>query len=165
MRFDPNSVRQQIYNLLAQHPELAEDEILLSDMIEGETQAFDFLSAVVRKIGEAQALAGGLDQYISELSERKKRIGRREEGLRKLAFDVMQAAGLPKAELPEATISVRAGRPKVIITDDASLPDRCFRIKKEVDKKQIEELLKSGREVPGAALSNAEPVLTIRIKA
>ena len=42
--------------------------------------------------------------------ERKARMIRREEAMRTLMFAVMEAANLRKVELPEATISLRAGK-------------------------------------------------------
>ena len=147
-----------------QFPELFEDEILRGDMIEGETEAFDFLSLIVRKIGDNKSLAIGTAEYIKELSERKARIERRDEALRALAFRIMQTADLPKAELPEATLSIRRGAPKVLITDETALPAECLRTTVTPDKAAIKELLASGREISGAVMSNGEATLSIRVK-
>src|SRR5262245_8580308 len=119
MRFDVDTVRQQIANLLVMHPELAEDDVLRADMVEGSTDAHEFLSSLTRKIGEDEAAAAGLEEYRHDLLVRKARLEHRAEVLRALAFKVMQAADLKKVELPEATLSVRNGTPKVIITDEA----------------------------------------------
>lgn len=164
MRIAPQIVQQQIANLLVQFPDLAEDDVLRADMIEGETEAFDLLSMIVRRIGENKALANGAKDYIDELSERKARLERRDEALRTLAFKIMQAGDLPKAELPEATLSIRNGAAKVVVHDEQSLPAECFKTVSSPDKGAIKDLLKSGRSVPGAYLSNAEPTLSIRVK-
>jgi hypothetical protein len=163
MKLDPRAIQHEIHNLLATNPELAEDDQLRADMVEGETDAFDFLSMLTRKIGENTSLAVGTDLYISTLKERNERIYRRIEAFRALAFKIMCAADLKKAELPEATLSIRSGAPRVIITDEAALPDSACRIKREPDKTKIKELLQDG-SVPGAVLSNAEPVLSIRTR-
>lgn len=158
---DLKYVRNEIAVLLAAHPELAEDEVLRADSIEGETSAFEFLSRLVRKIGATQALAGGTAEYIGELQERKARLERREMALRSLIFKVMNTADIKKAELPEATLSVRSGTPKVVLTNEKELPPEFVRIKKEPDKQRIKAALVAGEHVPGAALSNAEPTLAI----
>lgn len=164
MRLDPAIIKHQIDNLLAQFPELIEDDVLRTDMIEGQTDAFTFLSMLVRKIGESDALADGVDLYRQELAERESRIRRRIFSLRGLAFKIMEAAELKKAELPEATLSIRNGTPKVIIVDETQLPENCVRTKTEPDKTKIKDALLSGETVEGAVLSNAEPSLSIRIK-
>jgi hypothetical protein len=164
MRLNPQQVQQDIANLLLQYPELAEDEVLRTDMIEGKTDAFDFLSQVIRRIGERQSLANAAGEYAKEISERKARLERGVEALRSLVFKIMSAGDLKKAELPEATLSIRNGTPRVIVTDEAVLPPDCIRMTVSPDKTVIKEKLTAGQSVPGAELSNGEPSLAIRIK-
>jgi len=79
-------------------------------------------------------------------------------------FKLMEMARLPKIELVPATLSIRAGQPRVIVTDEAVLPDNCVRIKREPNKIAIKELLGRGEQIAGAELSNSEPSLTVRVK-
>lgn len=164
MRLDPAIVRQQIDNLLLAHPELAEDEILRADMIEGETEAFELLDQILHRMNEAAILAGGTATVVADLDARLKRYERRQAALRELAFKIMQAADLKKAERPAATLSVRAGTAKVVITDETAIPEDLQRVKREPDKARIKDLLADGFSVPGATLSNGEPTLSIRVK-
>lgn len=163
-RLDPAFVQLEISQLLAAYPELAEDEVLRADMVEGSTDAHAFLSEVVRRIQAAAATQLGIKAYVAELRERSDRLERREEALRGLAFKVMNTAQLGKAELPEATLSIRQGPRKVVVVNEAEIPDGCVRIKREPDKIQIKQMLQAGDHVPGCVLSNAEPVLAIRVK-
>lgn len=163
-RLDPNIVGQQIANLILQYPELAEDETLRADMIEGETDAFDFLRRLVRLIGDAGALSGGTAAYIAELRERQARIDRRIEAFRLLAFKVMESADLSKVELAEATLAVRKGSRKIIITDEQALPNQCFKVTREPSRSAIKALLDAGIEVSGAIYSNGENSLMIKVK-
>jgi hypothetical protein len=164
MNLHPDSVRQEIARLLLLYPELAEDDVLRADMIEAETTVHEFLSRVLRRLAERQALAVGISEYAKDIGERKARVERGCEALRDLIFKIMNDAKLRKVELPEATLSVRATGPKVIITDEAALPDICIKIKREPDKTAIKESLASGQHVPGAELSNGSETLSIRIK-
>lgn len=164
MSFNLKRAQDEITALLLAHPELDEDEVLRADSIEGETTAFEFLSKIVRLIGATQAIATGTAEYIGELNERKARLERREMALRSLIFKVMNTVELRKAELPEATLSVRNGTPKVVIVNEHEIPVEFFRIKKEPDKSRIKAALVAHEHVPGAALSNAEPTLAILTK-
>lgn len=161
---DLKYVQDEITALLLAHPELEEDDVLRADSVEGQTGAFEFLSRIVRLIGATQAIAGGTADYIGELQERKSRLERREMALRGLIFKVMNTADLKKAELPEATLSVRAGQRKVVVINENEIPAEFMRIKKEPDKTLIKAALTANEHVPGTALSNAEPTLAILTK-
>jgi len=163
-RLDPAFVTAEITNLLLGHPELAEDEVLRADMIEGSTSAHEFLSEVLRVIGAARAVRAGVDQYIADLKERRDRMERRGDSLRILIHKVLEHARLAKAELPEATVFLRAGPRKVVIINEQEIPENFIRIKREPDKLAIRAELQRGGEVPGCLLSNPEPSLTIKVK-
>jgi Siphovirus Gp157 len=164
MTFNIKAVQTEITALLLAHPELLEDEILREDMIEGSTSTHEFLRQIVRKIGATQAISWGTAEYIGELQERKARLERREYALRSLIFKIMQTAELRKAELPEATLSIRNGIQKVVIFDERVIPDEFMRVKKEPDKTRIKAALQAHENVAGVALSNSEPVLAIIVK-
>lgn len=164
MRLDVDHIRQQISNLLLACPELAEDEVLRADMIEGETDANEFLRSLEQRRAESVCLAEAVQLQINALGERMKRFLNREHSCRQLMFRVMEAANLRKLELPEATLSIRPGVPKVIITIEELLPLEMWRFRKEPDKTKIKETIQGGTPVPGASLSNCEPVLSIRTK-
>ena len=163
-QLDLKYIQDEITKLLLAHPELDEDEILRADMVEGSTNAFAFISDVVRKIGATKALAAGTEQYIDELRQRKDRLERREYALRALIFKVMSSADIRKAELPEATVSIKQGQAKVVITNEHEIPAEFMRIRKEPDKSRIRAALTAHEFVPGAVLSNPEPVLAIMVK-
>lgn len=164
MRLDPALIIHHINCLLVQYPELAEDDQLRADMIEGETDLHEFLRETENRRQNATAMAGAIAATIAQLEQRLGRFERREQAMRRLMHKLMEAADLRKAELPEATLSIRNGTPKVIITDETLIPEILCRIKREPDKQRIGQLLKEGSPVQGAELSNAEPNLTIRTK-
>lgn len=165
MRLDPNIIRQQIANLILQNPELEEDETLRADMIEGETDAFEFLRMIERQRQDTAALAGAIASNIAELGLRQERFERREKSLRALIMKIMDAADIRKAELPEATLSIRNGTPKVLITNENDLPDIACKFVRTPDKTKIKQLLATDPFfVAGATMSNAEPTLSIRTK-
>ncbi len=166
-RFDPNVVRQQIDNLLLQYPELAEDDQLRADMVEGSTDMYDFMRHLEYMRRVACAMAGGVATTIAELVLRQERFERRDEAVRKLMFKIMDAASQKKLELPEATISIVAGQPKLMMGDNAELsllPNNLVKFKLEPNRAAIKDAIKTGQTVPGFSLSNAEPHIMIRTK-
>jgi hypothetical protein len=161
---NPEVVKAQIAGLLVRHPELQDDEEALQLSLDSETDATALLGQIVAKLQESKALSNGTANWISDLRARQDRYDRRQEALRALAFRIMEIAGLKKLELPLATLAIAAGRPKVVITDAAALPAVYVRTVREPAKVLIADTIKSGHAVPGAELSNAEPVLSIHVK-
>ena len=161
---DVSTIRAQIDSLIAAHPEIDEDEVLRADMIEGETDLHEFLRDIERKRRNADTFVDALAIEITTLRDRRARFERRDQALRALMFNLLQWAEVKKVELPEATISIRAGQQKVIVEDENAIPDEYCRIIREPDKIKIKAALLEFKSVAGAALSNAEPTLAVRIK-
>lgn len=160
---DAARVTLEIERLLAEYPELAEDEALRADMIEGSTDAFAVLSEIAKAMADAKAMSMAISDNIDALAERAARYDRRGKAMRALAQRIMEAANIRKAELPEATLSIRAVAPSLVITDEASLPDWAWRVKREPDKAVIKERMKAGDFVPGAEMSNGGSTLSVRV--
>ncbi len=160
---DPLAVKLQIDQLFREYPEILEDEILLADSIEGQTDMFKFLSTIESYRQEVVALVKGTDLILDDLLQRKRRFERRDEALRRLMFNLLQMTQLRTIELPQATLSLKAGIPRVMITDESALPDDLCRFRREPDKPKIKAALQT-RHVPGATLSNAEETISIRTR-
>lgn len=148
--------------LLAAHPELADDEQLRADMLEGCTSALDALSVLANWQAETDANIDVLKAREDLLKTRRHRMEKRAEVIRASMQKVMETADLKKVELPECTISLRPGPAKVVIVDEADLPDYYMRVKREPDKKALAEAMKAGKTVLGACLSNPETVISVR---
>jgi sugar-specific transcriptional regulator TrmB len=163
MQINPLVVRQQIQNLKVSSPEVLEDDETWLLALESETNVEELLTQIVRQIEDTKALVVGTKDRFEELKARKDRFESRVESLRALAFKLMEAAELPKLELPEATLSIRSVPPSVMITDEEKLPDIACKFERKPDKTKIKELLASGW-VAGATMSNGSKSLSIRIK-
>lgn len=165
MQLDPNAIRLQIENLKLAHPEILQDDEAWLASLESETDFNEILTTIVRRIEDTKALVIGTQDRFEELKARKDRFEHRVETLRDLAFKIMQAADLAKVELPEATLSLRAGQPKVIGEPDPFfLPEHFVKRTVVPNMTAIKDALKTGETVPGCELSNSPPSLTIRIK-
>lgn len=152
----------EIDRLLEAYPDLADDEDLRLDTIEGETDAMDVAARLYRSIATARAMQVGLMAEMNKMRDRKERYAAREERTRDLLMMLMQAMDTRKLELPAATLSIGPSRSKVVVVDEDQLPEEFVRIKREADKTRIGSALKAGQTVPGAALSNGGETLTIR---
>lgn len=164
VEIDVANTKTEIINVIAAYPELQDDEQLLLDTLEGETNLFEIVSALVRLKGETDVQCTGLTKWVDELSERKARFLRKSDAFKKLIQTLMDAAGVDKMTLDEATVFKTKGSMKVVVKDVQSLPQGFYRIERKAETAEIKKTLESGEDVPGAYLELGAPSLTIRIK-
>jgi hypothetical protein len=158
------------------------DERLLIDCIEGETSFLEMVDRLLEQIAEAQGDAKKVAERIDALEARQARYVRRADETRRLLERAMAVAELPKIERPTGTLSLRAGPPRVEVTDEAAIPAHYWKQPpKTLDKAALRDDLKARRKalealpvgapvpadlpppVPGATLSNGAPSLSIRV--
>jgi phage host-nuclease inhibitor protein Gam len=154
----------QIDRMLDDYPELEDDADLRLDMIEGETDAMEVATRLVRTIRQSETTVDAIKAEIDMLKARSSRYATRKDRAREVLEGLMDAMGTVKLSLTVATITMSEGREKAIISDENMLPDAYMRIKKEPDKTAILDALKAGQAVPGAVLSNGGRTLTVRQK-
>jgi Siphovirus Gp157 len=149
--------------LKAEDPSL--DEQTLADTVEGLTDLHDILQAIIRSALADEALANGLKGRIAEMQERQERLKDRAAKRRQIAKEVMTELDLKKLEAPDFTASIRAGVPSLIVIDEASVPSIYWEPRDpRLDRAGLLSELKQGGQVPGAALSNPEPILSVRTR-
>jgi Siphovirus Gp157 len=164
LRINDAIIKQQLERLKLEFPDLIEDLDAWELSVESETDMVTFMRSLERQRQDTAGRVVGLEQTIDNLMARKERFQRNDAAMRSMMLGLLQNAQLRKMELPEATISVRHGVPRVVITDEADLPGEYWRIKKEPDKIKIKQALESAAAVPGASLSNSPDTITIRIR-
>lgn len=156
--------RRQREALLAEFPELAEDEQALADTLEGMTHITDIIAQIIRAAREDEAMADAVSVMAKDMGERKQRYAYRANRRRETALALMTAIEQRKLEMPDFTASIRAVPPKVEIIDEAEVPDSFCKFARTPDKTKIKEALVNGVGIPGAAFSNGGESLTVRVK-
>lgn len=166
--------------------EVAEDEEMAADLVEGETDFFDCLDVVIASMDEDAIMVDGLKARIDELSARMARYKKKIETKRTLIEQSLQAAELSAVTRPTYTLSIRNTAPGLVIVDEEKIPAK-FWVKQDpkLDKKALASAVKevaegneaikraadaSGKEpalidpIPGVTLDNGGISLTIRRK-
>jgi hypothetical protein len=144
-----------------------DDEDLLRDTVEGETDLDGFASHCVDQILADEAFAEAVGKMIADLQARKKRFENRQERIRTLLAMTLDAAGTKKIQLPQATISMSSRAPSLVINDEAEIPAQWWvRGDPKLDKRGLAAFLKANdtNKVPGATLDNGSITVTIRSK-
>lgn len=151
--------------LLTDDADLAHDEAALTALLGPETgDVRDVLSRLLQATQTAAALSDAANEMLANLKGRQDRYRRRVEQFRSTVFAIMDAIGERRFETAAFTVSIAAGRPSAIITDEALIPDRFVKIttERKVDKVLLLSALRDGEVIEGAAISNSLPTLTVR---
>src|SRR5262249_19175239 len=139
------------------------DEQTLFDTVGGLSDLHEILASVIRAALADQALATGIEGRIAEMQTRRDRLQTRAAKRRQIAKDVMVELDLKKLAAPDFTASIRPGTPALMVIDEAAVP-RIYWEPREprLNRQGLANDLKQGAEIAGVALSNPEPVLSVR---
>lgn len=141
------------------------DERTLADTVEGLTDLNEILAAIIRSALKDEAFAKGLKGRIAEMEDRLQRLQDRASNRRAIVKDMMGELDLKKIEAPDFTASLRAGMPSLVVIDEALVPSIYWEPRDpKLRRSELAADLKLGTDVPGAALSNPEPVLSVRTR-
>ena len=141
------------------------DDTTLADTLEGLTDLHEVVAAVVRFALLDEAMAEGLKGHIQTLHDRLQRLMERASRRRRIARDAMVEVDVRKIAAPDFTLSVRPGSPALVVTDEKVIPDPYWLPREpRLDRVGLINDLKHGTVVPGTALSNPEPVLSVRVR-
>jgi hypothetical protein len=149
--------------LRAEDPQI--DEQTLADTVEGLTDMHEILTDIIRAALTDEAVAAGLKGRVAEMEERLARLQDRAAKRRQIAKDVMVELDLKKLTAPDFTASIRPGTPALTVIDEAAVPSIYWEPRDpRFNRQGLVADLKRGAEVTGVALSNPEPVLSVRTK-
>jgi hypothetical protein len=143
------------------------DSDLILDMLEGETDVLECAQAVLDVINEDQIMLDGIAAHLEAINERRERIKHSLERRRGLLQRMLEKLGLSSLKLPTATLTIRKGRQRAIVTNETELLEtrpELFAWKPVLDKKALKAALENNHDVYGANLSNAADTLSIRRK-
>ena len=149
--------------LLIEWPTLEEEWLI--DTLEEITDLNEMIAAIIRSALVDEALQAGLRFRLDDMRERLSRLDVRAAKKRQLALEAMSEVGFTKLEQPDFTASTRAGSPALIVIAEDKIPKTYWLPQPpKLDRQTILGELKRGGEIPGAQLSNPQPVLMVRTK-
>jgi len=149
--------------LKAEDPTL--DEQTLADTVEGLTDLHEIIVAVVRAAIEDEALVAALKCRLADMQGRVNRLQDRASKRRQIARDVMSELDLRRITAPDFTVSVRPGTPSLTIINEEEVPSIYWSPgEPRLNRQRLARDLKNGEEIEGVALSNPEPVLSVRTR-
>lgn len=156
-----------LYELTGSYHKLLElsedtDPTLFSDTMDSITDAIEDKAVGYAKVDkELDKDEKALREESQRLSARAKAINNNRRILKQNLQDAMETTGKTKIKTKEFTIYIQNNPASVKIPDEGKIP--AYLTKKTIvpDKTRIKQLLKEGKDVPGAELS-ASSSLRIR---
>lgn len=143
-----------------------DDEQLIADSIEGETNLREAIEVALSEIDECEILIVGLEEKLKAFDARKKLINDRAERIRALIERALLETDQHSIKLPAATISLRTVPPALVVTSEADIPARFWiprdRPAPKLDKKALAAAIKTDPTIPGATLDNGTVCLSVR---
>jgi Siphovirus Gp157 len=147
----------------AQDPQI--DEQTLADTVEGLTDLHEIVTAIIRAALNDEALVLGLKCRISDMQCRLDRLQDRASKRRQIAKDVMVELDLKKLNASDFTASIREGTPALMVINEDAVPSIYWQPSEPRLKcQELAYELKQGAEIAGVALSDPEPVLSVRTR-
>ncbi len=122
-----------------------EDDNLVKDTIEGETNLHEIMQTVIEDIGETQAQIDGLKLYQDKLNARKQTLKKRIDFMKTLLKVAMEAGKLGKTiKFPSATLSLKTSTDKADYYEEADIPSEFYisgepKLCKDLIVKQLRE--------------------------
>ena len=99
------------------------------------------------------------------MQERLERFEDRASKRRGIARDVMTDTEIKKITAPDFTVSLRPGTPSVVVVDEAVIPAAFWEPQApRLNRATLLAELKEGESIAGVALSNPQPVLSVRTR-
>ena len=129
------------------------------------TDLTDRLAKILRSSLDDKALVTALNAREADMRERRERFETRAQKKRDLVFNFMERAEIKKIAVPDFTANLRASRPNMVVVTESEIPKHYWISQDpKLDRKKMRDALKVGNEIPGAALTNAPPTLTVKTK-
>jgi hypothetical protein len=154
------SIRDRIR---AEDPQI--DEQTLADTVEGLTDLHEIIVAVIRAAVADEALASGLEGRVAEMQERLGRLQDRASKRRELAKSVMIDLNVKKIAAPDFLVSIRMATPALLVLNEEAVPSIYWQPgAPRLKRQELLSELKAGAEIDGVALSNPEPILSVRVR-
>jgi hypothetical protein len=158
--FNYRSLRDRIR---VQDPQI--DEQTLADTVEGLTDLHEIIQAIIRSVLCDEALVAALKCRVADMQDRLARFQDRASKRRQIAKDVMVELDLNKITAPDFTASIRPGMPALMVIDEAAVPSIYWQPSEpRLKRQELAYELKQGADIEGVALSDPEPVLSVRVR-
>lgn len=137
--------------IIHEHPEIAEDEKLLADMLDAETDIPEAINRLVLSAGEDEAMANARRALANEYIRSARGMDDRAERKRTAICQIMAAIGIRSVKVVAGNVIHMRGRMTNKVTDANDLPQGYYReiVTRKPDYSAINSAVADGEQIPG----------------
>lgn len=152
------SLMATLYDLTGKYLQLAElaeetDPQLFSDTMDSITDAIEDKAVGYAKVDKELAKdEKALKEEAKRFLARAKTIANNRKNLKRSLQNTMEVTGTEKIKTPEFTIYIQNNPESLKLIDESKIPAYLTKTDIVPDKTRIKQLLKEGKDVPGAEL-------------
>ena len=107
----------------------------------------------------------GLKCRIADMQGRLDRLHERTAKRRQIAKGVMVELDLKRLTAPDFSASIRSGMPALVVLNEDAVPSIYWQPSEpRLKRQELAYELKQGAEIEGVALTDPEPVLSVRTR-
>ena len=133
-------------------------------MVEGSTNLFETVDRIILQIAFDEANLVGIGKSKSTMEARKKRIEGRVDTMRTMLASALEIIEEKRFERPLATITLKPTPRKVLITDEADIPERFWKQPDPVlSKKDLADALKEHEETLQGKLDEIKAAVEVGV--
>ncbi len=160
MRMDANAIRM-VSEILEPY---SEDLDTFWDTLHGETDVLDLVGSALEDLNAADGDIEKLSYLIKIYSDRRDIVKYRKDSIKRGLQSILTLTGQKKIPHALATVSLREGSERVIITDPEEIPSQLCKVTRTPDKAEIKKQLLAGEKIEGAILETGPSTISVRMK-
>jgi len=160
MRMDANAIRM-VAEILEPY---SEDLDTFWDTLHGETDVLDLVGSALEDLNAADGDIEKLSYLIKIYSDRRDIVKYRKDSIKRGLQSILAVTGQKKIPHALATVSLREGSERVMITNPEEIPSQLCKVTRTPDKAEIKKQLLAGEKIEGASLETGPSTISVRMK-
>ena len=160
MRMDANAIRM-VAEILEPY---SEDLDTFWDTLHGETDVLDLVGSALEDLNAADGDIEKLSYLIKIYSDRRDIVKYRKDSIKRGLQSILAVTGQKKIPHALATVSLREGSERVMITNPEEIPSQLCKVTRTPDKAEIKKQLLAGEKIEGASLETGSSTISVRMK-
>lgn len=144
---------------------LGDDVQAMADAVEGETNLHEVVGFCLERAAEIDSHLHGIAQAKENLSKREARFKAQKTNLRERLLIALEHAKRDYIETAVGTISTKATKQEVVITDESAIPSDFWKPQPPtLDRVELRKALVAGEKIEGAGLDNGGRTVAINFR-
>ena len=164
VRNDMTIAQEEVFGPVLSILPYKDDEDAYWDTLDGETDVLDLVGSALEDLNAADGDIEKLSYLIKIYSDRRDIVKYRKDSIKRGLQSILAVTGQKKIPHALATVSLREGSERVMITNPEEIPSQLCKVTRTPDKAEIKKQLLAGEKIEGASLETGPSTISVRMK-